>query len=181
MEKILIVWKVSGQPEKFFEESGKFLDSLEGFRTVWKISEQYGEKNWQSGKFLYSLESFQTTCKVNRQSGKSINSLTKICSPKFHCINLWNHIDTLSISFFVYAWVDEYKFSKGWQCIKTCCKNNLRTLVHVAKTIYALLAHMSRKQFTHFVRKVFARKSLSTGKLRLFRSLHLESTFKERS
>ena len=73
--------------------------------------------------------------------------------------------------FFVCAWVDEYKLSKSCRYIKTCRENNLRTLVHVAKTIYALLAHMSRKQFTHFVRKVFARKSLPTGKLRLFRSL----------
>ena len=30
---------------------------------------------------------------------------------------------------------------------------------------------MSQKKFTHFVRKVFARQSLPTGKLRLFRAL----------
>ena len=44
-------------------------------------------------------------------------------------------------------------------------------LVNVAKTIYALLAQMSAKKFTHFVRKVFARKILPTGKLGLFRPL----------
>ena len=86
-KKILTVWKVSGQSEKF-------LKSLESFRIVYKVSGQY--------------EKFP---------------------------------------------------------------DNLRTLVHVGKTIYALLAYMSRKQFTHFVRKVFARKSLPTGKLRLFRPL----------
>ena len=49
--------------------------------------------------------------------------------------------------------------------------NHLRTFVYVVKTIYALLAHMSWTKFTHFVRKVFARQSLPTGKLRLFRAL----------
>ena len=56
--------------------------------------------------------------------------------------------------------------------------------MYVAKAIYALLAHicresvlrtfgtcMSRKRITHSVRKVFARKSLPTGNLGLFRSL----------
>ena len=44
-------------------------------------------------------------------------------------------------------------------------------LVNFAKTIYALLAQMSPKKFTHFVRKVFARKILPTGKLGFFRPL----------
>ena len=132
---------------------------MEKFLTVWKVS-------GQSGKFPDSLESFQTAQKVYRQSGKkkllfSTVSLHKSMEPYRYTINL----------FFVCAWVDEYKLSKSCRYIKTCRENNLRTLVNVAKTIYALLAHMSRKQFTHFVRKVFARKSLPTGKLRLFRSL----------
>ena len=32
------------------------------------------------------------------------------------------------------------------------------------------LAYMSRNKFTHFIRKVFARQSLPTGMLRLFRA-----------
>ena len=61
----------------------------------------------------------------------------------------------------------------------------------VAKVIYALLAcvcresdlrtfaaYMSRKQFTHSVRKVFAREILPTGKFGLFVSLHETKFFK---
>ena len=45
-------------------------------------------------------------------------------------------------------------------------------LVYVAKTNYALLKQMLReKKPMHFVRKVFARKILPTGKLGLFRPL----------
>ena len=151
MDNILTVWKVSGQSEKFLKslesfrtvekvsgQSEKFPDNMEKFLTVWKVL-------GQSGKFPDSLESFQTAQKVYRQSGKkkllfSTVSLHKSMEPYRYTINL----------FFVCAWVDEYKLSKSWRYIKTCRENNLRTLVHVAKTIYALLAHMSQKQFTHF-------------------------------
>ena len=56
-----------------------------------------------------------------------------------------------------------------------CCRNALRTLfclkhdLHTcfhAKTIYAFF--LSQKRFTHFVRKVFARWNLPSGKFRLF-------------
>ena len=49
--------------------------------------------------------------------------------------------------------------------------NNLHTFVYVVKSIFALFTYTWRNKFTHFVRKVFARQSLPTGKLRLFRAL----------
>ena len=85
-----------------------------------------------------------------------------------------------------------------------CCKNNLHTLfcrknyLHtffchkkefthlffVAKTIYALFcrendlrAFLSRKQFTHFVWKVFAHWKLPSGKFRLFGPLVIHSFY----
>ena len=69
-----------------------------------------------------------------------------------------------------------------------CCKNDLHTLFlsqklfmpfFVTKRIYAyffcrkndLHAFLSRKRFTHFVRKVFARWKLPSGKFRFFSQL----------
>ena len=137
---------------------------MEKFLTVWKVS-------GQSGKFPDSLESFQTAWKVYKQSGKSMDSFKNFCSPQFHCMNLWNHIDTLlSISLLHVLEKMNINFQRAGGIIKHVA-NQCTCFGTCRKTIYALLAHMSRKQFTHFVRKVFAGKSLPTGKLRLFRSL----------
>ena len=95
----------------------------------------------QCGLFLDSLESFWTVWEVFGKSGKFPDSLKSF----------------LIVLYFFGQVSDSF--------------NHLRTFVYVVKTIYALLAHMSWTKFTHFVRKVFARQSLPTGKLRLFRAL----------
>ena len=92
-------------------------------------------------EFFDSVESFWTVWKVSGQSEKFLKSL-----------------ESFRIVYKVSGQAEKFP-------------DNLRTLVHFGKTIYALLAYMSRKLFSHSVRKVFARKSLPTGKLRLFRSL----------
>ena len=77
-------------------------------------------------------------------------------------------------------------------CLQYCCNIHILHFckksfdMYVAKAIYAVLAHicresnlrtfgayMSRKRFTHSVRKVFAREILPTGKFGLFVSLPL--------
>ena len=128
-------------------QSGKFLDSLESFWTVWKVS-------GQSGNFLDSLESFRTVWKASGQSGKFPDSLESFRT-------VWK-VSGQSGKF-----PNSLEFFDRFQIV---C-NNFRTFVYVVKRIYALLAHMSRKKFTHIVRKVFARQSLPTGKLRHFRAL----------
>ena len=110
------------------------LDNLEGFQLIWKVSEQSG--NFQPGNFLYNLE-------VYNQSGKFLDSLER--------------------QRYVNTWTKSLKSATN----KVCKKCNIL----VAITIYAFLAFMSRKRFTRFVRKVFAHKSVPTGKLRLFRPL----------
>ena len=110
------------------------LDDLEGFQLIWKVSKLSG--NFQPGKTLYNLE-------VYNQSGKFLDSLER--------------------QRYVNTWTKSLKSATN----KVCKKCNIL----VAITIYALLAFMSRKRFTRFVRKVFAHKSVPTGKLRLFRPL----------
>ena len=100
-----------------------------------------------------------------------MDSFKNFCSPQFHCMNLWNHIDTLlSISLLYVLEKMNINFHRAGGILKHVA-NQFTRFDTCRKRIYVLLAHMSRKEFTHFVRKVFARKSLPTGKLRLFRSL----------
>ena len=125
---------------KFFRQSGKFPESLETFQTVQKVSSQ-------AGKFLYSMESSRTVWKVM----DSQESFQMVLFPP-DCLHYCCNIHILHF-----------------------CKKSFD--VFVAKAIYALLArvcresdlrtfaaYMSRKQFTHSVRKVFAREILPTGK-----------------
>ena len=93
------------------EQSGKFLDSLESFRTVWKVV-------W----------------KVSGQSGK----FPVACMP----------------------------------CMRKQCEHSWH--IYVTKSyLLTFGAFLSRKRFTRFVRKVFAREILPTGKFGLFVSPQL--------
>ena len=86
-------------------------------------------------------------------------------------MNRWNHIDPLLSIFFLYVLEKmNINFQRSGGILKHVA-NQFTRFGTCRKRIYVLLAHVSRKEFTHFVRKVFARKSLPTGKLRLFRSL----------
>ena len=89
------------------------LDDLEGFQLIWKVSKLSG--NFQPGKTLYNLE-------VYNQSGKFLDSLER--------------------QRYVNTWTKSLKLATN----KVCKKCNIL----VAITIYALLAFMSRKRFTHF-------------------------------
>ena len=89
------------------------LDDLEGFQLIWKVSEQ--SVNFQPGNFLYNLE-------VYNQSGKFLDSLER--------------------QRYVNTWTKSLKLATN----KVCKKCNIL----VAITIYALLAYVSRKRFTHF-------------------------------
>ena len=110
---------------------------------------------------LDDLEGFQLIWKVSKLSGNFQPGKT------LYNLEVYNQSgkfpDSLKRQRYVNTWTKSLKSATN----KVCKKCNIL----VAITIYALLAFMSRKRFTRFVRKVFAHKSVPTGKLRLFRPL----------
>ena len=110
---------------------------------------------------LDDLEGFQLIWKVSKLSGNFQPGKT------LYNLEVYNQSgkfpDSLKRQRYVNTWTKSLKSATN----KVCKKCNIL----VAITIYALLAFMPRKRFTRFVRKVFAHKSVPTGKLRLFRPL----------
>ena len=91
-------------------KSGKFLDSLEVFRTVWRIFQTVWKVSLQFGKFPASLDSFRTVWKVSRQSGQFLDSLES-----------FRPVWTVS--------GQSGKFPDSLNSFRTVCgENNLRTL-----------------------------------------------------
>ena len=138
------VWKVSVQ-------SGKFLDSLESFRTVLKVS---GRTVWklsrQFGKFPNGLESLRTVWKLSKQAGKvsdSLESFQTVLKVSRQCQSFPDMCPTVNKHGMkakaIYAL---------WALL--CRKSYLRTFG----------AFLSQKRFTGSIWKVFALYILPTGK-----------------
>ena len=141
------MWKVSTL-------SGKFQKSLESFRKVWKVS-------GQSRKFSDSLESFHTVWKVSRQAGKfPVRTVWKVSGQFGMFLTVWkgsrrsgNFPEGLESYGRFGIFPDSVEYFQT-VCKVVCRKSDLHTFG----------AYMSRKRFTHSVRKVFAREILPTGK-----------------
>ena len=133
------VWKVS----RLF---GKFQDSLESFRTVWKVS-------GQSGKFPDGPKSFQTGWKVSGRFGKFWDSL--------ECSGQSGKVPD-SLESFLTVWIVSRRPEKLWtvwnisrhlESFQTVWKVSRQSgkfldgpgKQYIAKAIYALLAHICRK------------------------------------
>ena len=128
--------------------TGKFLRVRKVFARIYKIDPKIKSKH------CISLESFRTVWKVSKQSGKFPDILES-----FQIVyNFYNFPNSVNI------------FRTVWKVSRGMC-------AMYAKAIYAYMAHLchksylrtfgaflSRKRFTRFVRKVFAREILPTGK-----------------
>ena len=134
-----MVWKLN-------RWSGNFPDGQETFQMVWKVS------SW-SGKFPDSLEIFLTVWKVSGQCRKFPD-----CLETFQTVwKVYEQSGNLSGKYFIVCRIVATFISfvrivlALWH---VCRESDLRTFG----------ADMSRKRFTHSVRKVFAREILPTGK-----------------
>ena len=102
-------------------QSGKFLDSLESFRTVWKVSAQsekfpHGLESFQQReKFSDSLVNFRTVLKVSRQCQKfpyTCPMINMVCKQK-----QFMHFGHISVAKAIYTLLTHF-----------CRKNDLRAL-----------------------------------------------------
>ena len=136
------------------------MDSLESFRIVLIYSGWSGKLSGQPGKFSDSLDIFQMVWKVSEQPGKFPDFLSQIQLTQAFCCK--NDLSTLVLlqKQFTHTFLSQKLFMHFF------VTKRIYAYFFVAKTIYALF--LSRKRFTHFVWKVFARLKLPSGKFRLF-------------